>query len=254
MITLHTGKLGAGKSYWATREVWKNIVKGRDCYVNWKIDFSSYWEYRTKGWRGLLWALWIKFTFANEKFGKVYYWDTLDQLYKIRNGEVFFDEAHMSVYARDFKSLPPEFRTKLTQSRKYGLNLHFITQHQGQIDVFVRRLANAITVHKKYFKIFGWKEYDGEAIEILSNPEMMAIQSPKTQGFGFHLFSKQLAKSYDTFALFDPFEKYEGKPMWSVKQYYDNLDREPVKGAKVVPNPLLQAHEPVKGGEQIVSS
>ncbi len=229
MITIHTGKLGVGKSYWATRDVWKQIVRGKDCYVNWKIDFDSYWSHRTTNWRGLLWGLWIKFTFANRKFGNVYYWETLDDLYSLRNGEVYFDEAHMAVDARDFAKLPKSFKTKLTQSRKYGLNLHFITQHQGQIDIAVRRLANSIIVHKKFSKIFYWKEWDGEAIEILMNP---AIPAPKSMGYGVYLFSKKLAKSYNTFALFDQFKEYKGKPMWSVKKYYSEVSAQPIKALK----------------------
>lgn len=217
MITLHTGKLGVGKSYWATKDVWKKIVQGKDCYVNWRIDYTDYYTYRTTSWRGFLWALWIKCTFANTKFGKVYYWETLDDLYTIRNGEVYFDEAHMAVDARDFARLPKAFKTKLTQSRKYGLNLHFITQHQGQIDIAIRRLANSIVQHKKSWKLFYWKEWDGEAIEILMNP---GLPQPKSQGFGFYLFNIKLAKSYNTFALFDEFKQYTGKPMWSVSSYY----------------------------------
>lgn len=238
MITLHTGKLGVGKSYWATRDVWKKILKGQDCYVNWKIDFTDYWKYRTTSYRGVLWALWIKLTFGNEKFGKVYYWETLDDLYTLRNGEVYFDEAHMAVDARDFSKLPKNFKTKLTQSRKYGLNLHFISQHQGQIDITIRRLANDIVIHKKLWKFFSWREYTGEAIEILSNP---ALPVPKSQGFGGYFFSKRLAKSYDTFALFDKFGEFHGIPMWSVSGYYKN--RVFVKEDKNSNYLSLQAHE-----------
>ena len=135
MITLHTGKLGVGKSYWATREVWKLIHKGKDCYVNWKIDFTDFYKRKRRN-------PFYRFSNPYFKLGRVYYWETLDDLARLRNGEVFFDEAHMSIDARDFAKLPKSFKTKLTQSRKYGLNLHFISQHSQQIDVVVRRLAN----------------------------------------------------------------------------------------------------------------
>src|SRR6185436_3521534 len=91
--------------------------------------------------------------------GKVYYWSSMEDLYKLRNGEVFFDEAHMAIDARDFAKLPKDFKTKLTQSRKYGLNLHFISQHSQQIDVAVRRLANEYVQHTKFFRIFWWRSY-----------------------------------------------------------------------------------------------
>jgi hypothetical protein len=217
MITLITGKLGGGKSYKATRDIWRHIVQGRDVYANWSINFDDYFHHRTTGWRGVLWLIWIKVTFANEKFGKVYYWDTLDQLYTLRNGEVYMDEAHMSVNARDFSSLPPKFRTKLTQSRKYGLNLYFITQHSAQIDVSIRRLSNAMQKVRNIFsKLFIWKEWDGEFIDVLANPEMMAIKTPKSQAQGLFIFNKHLANAYNTMQLFDPFDPYDEKPMWQV--------------------------------------
>jgi hypothetical protein len=211
MITLHTGKLGVGKSYSATRDVWKQINAGKDCYVNWKINFTDFFLHRQKSFLGKLVKLWSKFTFGNERIGKVYYWKDLNDLYGIRNGELYFDEAHSRLNSRKWESIPEEFVRKITQSRKYGLNMHFITQHQGQVDVIVRRIANDIVVHKKFGKLMMWKGYDGENIEILSNPNM---PQPKSQGFGFFLFSKRFAQSYDTFALFEEFEPYRNEPMW----------------------------------------
>lgn len=227
MITLHVGKLGAGKSYWATRQIWKDINNGKDVYANWKIDFDDLLKRKMKGWRALLWRLqlWLKLIWTAEKIklGKVYYWETLDDLYKLKNGEVYFDEAHMAINARDFKNLPKNFATKLTQSRKYGLNLHFISQHSSQVDISVRRLANSIVKHYKLGLFHYWKEYDGEAIEVLANPEMMAISQPKSQGMSVYMFNKNIAKSYDTMALFDPFDDYVADPMWDFPSSYERL-------------------------------
>jgi hypothetical protein len=52
MITLRCGKLGQGKSYSATRDVWNTINNGFDAYVNWKIDFTAFYLRETSGWRG----------------------------------------------------------------------------------------------------------------------------------------------------------------------------------------------------------
>lgn len=208
MIILHTGKLGVGKSYSATAEVWKLIHNGKDCYVNWKIDFTKYFLKKRRG-------IWYRIWNPVRIIGKVYYWETLDDLYKIRNGELFFDEAHMSIDARDFSKLPKHFKTKLTQSRKYGLNLHFISQHSQQIDIAVRRLANSIIVHTRFWKFMWWREYDGEVIENLANP---LLPKPKSIGFGFYLFSKGLARSYDTMALFKPFEPFSSQPIWDAQK------------------------------------
>ena len=215
MITLHTGKLGVGKSYSATLDVWKKINEGIDCYVNWKIDFTEFYLYRQKSLIGLLLKFWKKATFGNEKIGKVYFWKEMDELYTIRNGELYFDEAHSELNSREWANVPPFFIRKLTQSRKYKLNMHFITQHSGQVDVIVRRIANDLVVHSKFSRLMFWKEFDGEKIEALANP---LAPKPSSSGFGFHWFTVRFAKSYDTFALFEEFEAYKEKPMWDAEK------------------------------------
>lgn len=242
MITIHYGKLGAGKSYSATCEVWKMIHKGRDCYVNWKINFTDYYLKKRK-------SFWYRLWNPVFRIGNVYYWETLEELYKLRNGEVFFDEAHMSIDARDFAKLPPKFKRKLTQSRKYGLNLHFISQHTGQIDIAVRRLANDCVEHKKFWRLFYWKEYDGEQIEkiIESNPD----RKPKSIGLGWYWFRKSFAKSYNTFALFDEFDAYSGQAMWSPLKVLEQ--KEMIKRDLII-SKLSKTREREKNIENITSA
>src|SRR5258708_567439 len=215
MITLHTGKLGVGKSYSATLDVWKKINQGIDCYVNWKIDFTEYFLKREKSILGKISKFFKKITFGNERLGKVYYWSSngedMSELYRIRNGELYFDETHSNLNSRKWEQIDPNFVKKLTQSRKYGLNMHFITQHQGQVDVIVRRIANEIVVHRRFARLMTWKAWDGECIDILSNP---AAPQPKSSGFGLHWFNKKFANSYNTFELFEEFPAYTKSPMW----------------------------------------
>lgn len=215
MITLHAGKLGSGKTYWATRMVWKLINQGIDCYVNWHIDFTAYYERERQGWRGFLWYWWNRLTFGNLKIGKVYYWETMEELYGISQGELFYDEAHTDLNSRSWAKLPKEFVSKLTLSRHYRLNMHFVSQHQGQVDVLVRRLANTFTRHFKFWFIFSWKEWDGEAIEVLMNP---AIPKPKPNfgGWGFYFYDKLLARCYDSYVRPGSSFVYAKAPMWSI--------------------------------------
>lgn len=223
MITLIVGKLGVGKTAEATLRIWKQLTKGQDCYANWEIDFTKYYEYRTTGLKGFLWKWWIIIFRRTrpENFGKLYYFPNLEEMYKIRNGAVFYDEAHMTIYARDFKALPKEFRTKLTQSRKYGLDLYFITQHSTQIDKNVRILANSMIKMSRllHFLVF-WKEWDGEHIDVLANPEMVAISKPPAIGWGVHFMRKGILNSYDTKKIFDPFAEFSDKPMWQAGDFH----------------------------------
>lgn len=73
MISLYVGKLGAGKSYSATKQVWKLIHQGKNCYVNWQIDFTKYFEKKRK-------SLWYRLWNPIRVIGKIYYWETLEDL------------------------------------------------------------------------------------------------------------------------------------------------------------------------------
>lgn len=219
MITLHTGKLGVGKTYSATLEVWKQINAGHDCYVNWHIDFTKFYLHRGKSLLGKLIWLWNKVTFGNEKIGKVYYWETMEQLYAIKNGELFFDEAHTEINARNWNKIPPDFVKKLTQSRHFGLNMHFISQHSGQVDVVVKRIANDMFIHKKFGRIMYYAVFDGEKIGRLEDSAW--AENTKSDGFGIHIFNKRLAQSYDTTALSkvkSKYPEYNEAPMWDAEK------------------------------------
>lgn len=243
MITVHAGKLGAGKSYSATAEVWKMIHQGKTCFVNWQVDFTDYFIMKRKSWWYRLWN-------PIKNLGKVYHFEGLQDLNKLRNGEAFYDEAHMDIDARNFQTLDAEFKRKLTQSRKYGLNLHFISQHSQQIDIAVRRLANCYVLHSKVWRFFFWREWDGEAIEILANPLQ---PRPKSQGYGFYWFSKRFAKSYDTFALFKPFPNVHREPMWDGQKIVLDQRKAQEKARQVItveptaPVPLENLNQ--KGGD-----
>lgn len=226
MITLDFGKLGSGKSASATWEVWKTILQGRDCYVNWKIDFTKYFEHKLKSpW----WRLWN----PTKALGKIYYFDKLKDLEGISDGEIFYDEASIDLDARDYKNTPKEFRRKLAQSRKYHLNLHFIVQYPGQIDNTVRNLCNTFVVHKKFMKVFFWKEYDGEALEAYQNMDPLKTQ-PKSIGTGFNILGKRFLDSYNTFALFHEFEPFIGKVIWDPKIVLDQRKAQK-KARQVIP-------------------
>jgi len=130
--------------------------------------------------------------------GKVYYWKNLEDIYGISNGEIYMDEAHRFLNARRWEKIPDEFIKKMSQSRKYGCNLHFITQHQNMVDINVRRLCNEVIIYKKFWRLFYYHAYDGGEIEQLENP----LRSPKTTSFKMRWFNLNFAKCYDTFKIF----------------------------------------------------
>ena len=55
--------------------------------------------------------------------------------------KIIVDEAHLYLFARDFKWFTKDILLVLTQCRKREISIDFITQELWQIDVFIRRLC-----------------------------------------------------------------------------------------------------------------
>jgi len=55
--------------------------------------------------------------------------------------KMIVDEAHLYLFARDFKAFTKDLLLVLTQCRKREISIDFITQELWQIDVFIRRLC-----------------------------------------------------------------------------------------------------------------
>lgn len=66
------------------------------------------------------------------------------------------DEAHIYLFARDFKNFTKDSLILLTQCRKRELWVDFITQELWQIEVFIRRLCPYIQYYQEAFRL--WKD------------------------------------------------------------------------------------------------
>ena len=63
--------------------------------------------------------------------------------------KIIVDEAHLYLFARDFKWFTKDILLVLTQCRKRDISVDFITQELWQIDVFIRRLCPYIEYFQK---------------------------------------------------------------------------------------------------------
>lgn len=63
--------------------------------------------------------------------------------------KIIVDEAHLYLFARDFKAFTKDLLLVLTQCRKREISIDFITQELWQIDVFIRRLCPYIEYFEK---------------------------------------------------------------------------------------------------------
>jgi hypothetical protein len=221
MIVLHTGKLGVGKSYWATREVWSSLENGIDCYVNWDIDFTDYYLRYRKSIRFFLRRLWCWYTSSTPYFGRLYRWETFDDLYSLRRGICFFDEAHTMVSSLDWDKLPKDFVRKISQSRKHKLDMHFITQHSAQVVPTVRRLCNCEMRHYRFLFLHYWLLFDGDQIEKMMSGT--AQNSPRSIQKGFYFLNKRLANCYNSWVDFGEWPESKLTPVWSVAMIPDIL-------------------------------
>ena len=169
MINIYVGKPGMGKTYALVRLAYKLINEGRDIYANFHIDFSG-----------------MKMT---NIAGTVRYWENIDEIVKVKTGEILIDEAQIYMNSRDWKSLPKKVQYKLQQHRKQGVNIHGAVQNVKRIDTVARELVNSIFEVKKIGRLFIAKEFDIEDIDKAKR---------ERHSLSIYFFSQRLANCYDT--------------------------------------------------------
>lgn len=152
MITIITGKPGAGKTLFMTFQAFEMLKRGHDVYANWKLDFSEYID---------------KKKLKTEKFGNVYFWSEIVELLHIKGGQIFIDEAQGYFDSREWQDMPPSAKQKFSAHRhdvrkdKNGqiipLDIWAGVQHTSNIDKRIRDLgqhfAEIKNVWRKIFMI-----------------------------------------------------------------------------------------------------
>ena len=91
MITIITGKPGAGKTLYMTYKALDMFIKGYDVYANWKLDFSAYVE---------------KKKLDKDTLGKVYFWSEIPELLSIKGGQIFIDKLKDTLTLENGKTCP----------------------------------------------------------------------------------------------------------------------------------------------------
>jgi hypothetical protein len=112
-ITITEGIVGAGKSVVLTYHGYQAYKKGETVYANYKLAFPH--------------------KRLNLK-------DIVNELPRLRDACILFDEAQNQVSARQFMSQNNIMFSKFTkQTRKAGIDLHIATQQAIGIDIDIRR-------------------------------------------------------------------------------------------------------------------
>jgi hypothetical protein len=187
MITIITGKPGAGKTLFMTYKALDMIKKGQNVYANWKMDFSGVLENKKIG---------------KEKLGNVYFWSEIPELLHIKGGQIFIDEAQGYFDSREWQEMPPSAKQKFSAHRHdvkkddngqiIPLDIWAGVQHTSNIDKRIRDLGqNYIEIKNLFGFVFmtSWFELHDLKDDTLKRK---AIKRK------FFLFNKAKAECYNT--------------------------------------------------------
>lgn len=208
MIFTILGKPGTGKSYTLTKIARDEILKGRDVFVNYKIN-QDVWELKPKlNIRALFFNIYLRlFNFINvllgtgkkkpllskyKPLGTLYYWIELEQFKLIEDAVIIMDEAQTYFNARRWKDMTIEDEIKFQQHRHQGLDIYAGVQNILSIDTAIRRLTAYAFELKRFGHTFMSKRYFPEEID-----------SPmrKSDYTKFYRLDLTIARSYDTMEL-----------------------------------------------------
>jgi len=169
MINIFVGRPGTGKTYTLVKEALRAVRQGRDVYSNFHLDFSS----------------------INPELNKrLHFWDSIDQLVRIKQGLILVDECQIYFNSRDWKNLPARVQYKFQQHRKQGLDIYGAVQNIKRIDTVIRELVNWVFEVRRVGIIFVQTRY------IIDD-----IDKARRQGYGTKIYflRKKIACCYDTF-------------------------------------------------------
>lgn len=121
MIIAYTGLAGSGKTYHMTRTA-LDLIK-RD-----QIVFS---RHELEG----------AYPIVDER-----------EMLRMSDCHVFYDEWHQDHSAKDWWDMDEVLKHIITQSRKYGIIIHWSAQHWLYMDAFVRRNTDYVWEHEALFR------------------------------------------------------------------------------------------------------
>lgn len=138
MIIVYQGLPGAGKSMMMARTLVDVLYRNRA------------WEKKTGVRRQVYHNLMLSEALREEFKDFLVGWDSPDQLSRLRNVDVFWDEIATHLDATQWQNMSLELKRWLQQHRKFGIEIYGTCQNFAQIDVSFRRLTEYLLDLKKY--------------------------------------------------------------------------------------------------------
>ncbi len=150
------GGLGAGKSYLGVMLLYDEFLLGRPVYSNSDVRFAT----RVATW---------------------------EQVCSIRDGVFLWDEAHLDIDSRMFGS-NVSTTPWLTQTRKLGVDIVYVTQNIDQVDIRLRRLTDVLIRCNKVSDDFGNRGTRFIVVELQPSPRIISDSTLAHSPFYYSLY------------------------------------------------------------------
>ncbi|WP_420769198.1 zonular occludens toxin domain-containing protein (plasmid) [Parageobacillus thermoglucosidasius] len=211
MIQLFTGFVGSGKSYNATRiatMVADAPLGNRWVIANFPIKKKKrFLSFLRRGEKKYIEPRWI-YKPNEELTVKFLIEESLRRGWNKKESSalIVFDEASIPFNARTFqRSDRLEWIKFLSQSRKFGYDVIFITQDARMLDKQIRALCEYEVVHKKLnnYVYFKWLSLFGITL-FAAVSYWNGLNARYTRGqLSLFIYRKKIAERYDSLRLFD---------------------------------------------------
>jgi len=197
------GSPGQGKSLYTARIAKKLIARNKA------------WYRKSKILRQLVSNIKFSEKFEKEHEGFIRYWTNTDELCKVRDLDVLWDEIATELDSRNFANLTEELKRFLSQYRKRGVDIYANTQDFSMIDARARLMVTRVATLKK---LFGSRD---------PSPTKPPVK---------HIYGMVLVRDVINFKIADP----EKKKYELIPDFYF-IDREDVE--------IYDTRQDIEGGE-----
>jgi hypothetical protein len=226
MVTHVVGRLGSGKTMWAVQKITELLMSSEiDIYTN--IKFRDYWDYSLASHKlgGL--GSFIKFLlspfysrYAFKKFlagsyvNRYHYFSDISSavercmtLPEAKEGTRLFvwDEIHLDLNSRSWKSTSMDMIKFFSMSRKLGFDVVIVSQLRGAVDRQMRDLADISFELKnmKHFRPFGLPIFPevGLLVKRWANKGFDVADKSIMVGAGVVRYGSYVGKVYNTMQL-----------------------------------------------------
>lgn len=220
-ITFRYGKIGNGKTYGATADAVDDLKHGNVVYTTWKLDFNGYDQREAPFFLFASLLFPWKRTFKkvpkeNARFLDVTDSDFIDKLAEINNAIVYIDEAHLGFDSYEMKNASIKKRANVLHTRHYNRTLNIISQRPTAVSAYLRGNVSRFYKYQKYGKypliLFKRTEYQEMLNEV---PDETKPESVKG-----YLFSKKIAKMYNSKYLAEDLRRDNKTELYSVNYMY----------------------------------